>query len=357
MKKVIHIYKTYNPFTQGGVETYIDSLIGYQYSKFEHNLLSIGNVNHSNDKKKIFKKSFSFKSDIISFQLFFYLYKKVSRKKVILHLHTPWPSMELFLHFLGFENIVVTYHSDIVRQKFINFFYKSINIKLLTKDNIKKIIVTSNVYFETSKILKNLPKSKIKIIPIGIRSLIFPLKNSVNNQKKNILFIGSNRSYKGIDLLERLINEKKYNIIIIGSNLKKFRKFKNVKLYENINEVDKEKILSNSYLLLMTSISRNEAFGIVLVEALRSGIPIISPNINSGVSWINKHNETGYQYETNNFDDMCNKINKLLKIDEQSYNKMSNNAQIRYERYFKLSKMITEIEKIYSSISNNNYLS
>ena len=36
----------------------------------------------------------------------------------------------------------------------------------------------------------------------------------------------------------------------------------------------------------MTSISRNEAFGIVLIEALRSGLPLISPNIKSGVSWV-----------------------------------------------------------------------
>ena len=47
MKKIIHIYKTYKPFTQGGVETYIDSIISYKDSKFEHNLFSIGDVNHT----------------------------------------------------------------------------------------------------------------------------------------------------------------------------------------------------------------------------------------------------------------------------------------------------------------------
>ena len=351
MKKVIHIYKTYKPFTQGGVETYIDSIISYKDSKFEHNLLSIGNVNHTSQNIKIFKKSFSFNSDIISFPLFFYIYKNVNKKNVILHLHTPWPSMELFLNTLGFNDIVITYHSDIVRQKFINFFYKKINIKLLNGNKIKKIIVTSKIYNDTSEILEYIPKSKIEIIPIGIKDLITPIKTSPEKKKKSILFIGSNRSYKGVELLERLIKEKNHNIIIIGSNLKKFNKFQNVKLYEDICDKDKEKIISDSYLLLMTSISRNEAFGIVLVEALRSGIPIISPNINSGVSWINKHNETGYQYETKNFDDMCDKINKLINIDEYSYKNMSDNAQKRYERYFKLSEMINRVEKIYSSIS------
>ena len=103
----------------------------------------------------------------------------------------------------------------------------------------------------------------------------------------------------------------------------------------------------------MTSISRNEAFGIVLVEALRSGVPLISPNINSGVSWINKHNETGFQYRTGNFDDMLEKIHKLMRIDQKSYNQMCKNAHARYEKYFKLNIMIKKIEDVYSSVSNS----
>ncbi len=353
MKKVIHIYKTYKPFTHGGVETYIDSIINYKNSKFKHILLSIGNINHTNQKKKIFKKSFSINSDTISFQLFFYLYKNVDRKNNILHLHTPWPSMELFLNFAGFENIVLTYHSDIVRQKLSNYFYKNINISLLKKNRIKKIISTSNIYYKTSKILKHIPRSKIKTIPIGIDNLSIPFKIPTNKKLKYILFIGSNRSYKGISLLERLIKKGNFTIIIIGSNLKKFKQYKNVNVYENIADIDKEKLISNAYLLLMTSISRNEAFGIVLVEALRSGVPLISPNINSGVSWINKHNETGFQYRTGNFDDMLEKIHKLMRIDKKSYNQMCKNAHARYEKYFKLNIMIKKIEDVYSSVSNS----
>ena len=352
MKKVIHIYKTYKPFTHGGVETYIDSIINYKNSKFKHTLLSIGNINHTNQKKKIFKKSFSINSDTISFQLFFYLYKNVDRKNNILHLHTPWPSMELFLNIVGFENIVLTYHSDIVRQKLSNFFYKIINIKLLKKNRIKKIIVTSNIYYKTSKILMHIPRSKIRIIPIGIDDLSIPSKKSISKKLKYILFIGSNRTYKGIILLERLIKKRNFNIVIIGSNLKKFNQYKNVKVYENINDIDKEKLISKAYLLLMTSITRNEAFGIALIEALRSGLPLISPNIKSGVSWINKHNETGYQYNTGNFDDMLNKIYKLMRIDKKSYNIMCKNAQTRYKRYFKLNTMMKKIENVYKSASN-----
>ena len=87
---------------------------------------------------------------------------------------------------------------------------------------------------------------------------------------------------------------------MIGSGLSKFNKYSNVKLYENISEEIKAKLISDASVLLMTSTSRNEAFGIVLIEALRSGIPIISPNLDSGVSWVNQNILTGFIYETGN---------------------------------------------------------
>lgn len=81
MKKIFHIYKTFYPFTHGGVETYIESLQTSAISTYDHYLLSIGDMNFSNEKKIIFKKSFSKFSDVVSFSLFIYLLKKINKKK------------------------------------------------------------------------------------------------------------------------------------------------------------------------------------------------------------------------------------------------------------------------------------
>ena len=62
--------------------------------------------------------------------------------------------------------------------------------------------------------------------------------------------------------------------------------------------------------------------------------------------------ETGYQYNTGNFDDMLDKIYKLMRIDKKSYNKMCKNAQTRYKKYFKINIMMKKIENIYNSASN-----
>ena len=63
MKKVFHLYKTFSPYTHGGVEKYIESIINSQ-SKFNHQILSIGNNKLSISKKIIFKKNFNYSSDI-----------------------------------------------------------------------------------------------------------------------------------------------------------------------------------------------------------------------------------------------------------------------------------------------------
>ncbi len=349
MKKVFHLYKTFSPYTHGGVETYIETIINSQ-SKFDHQILSIGNNKFSNPKKVIFKKTFNYSSDIFSLSLCKFILNEIDRENDIIHLHTPWPTMEFFLSFLNFKKIIVTYHSDIIRQKFINFFYKYITIFFL-KNKANKVIATSEMYYNSSEILKRVPKTNVSIIPIGIEDL----NNSVNLDKdlreNYILFIGSNRSYKGITLLEELVRKEPKKFILIGSGLSKFNKYSNVKLYENISEEKKADLISKASILLMTSTSRNEAFGIVLVESLRSGIPIISPNLDSGVSWVNQDKLTGFIYKTGNLEDLKIKLKKIMELKFSKYKDLRYQARIRYEQFFKLNLMIKNLDQLYHEIS------
>ena len=349
MKRVFHLYKTFSPHTRGGVETYIESIINSQ-SKFDHQILSIGNNKLSNSKKIIFQETFNYSSDVFSIGLCKYILKKINRENDIIHLHTPWPTMEFFLCFFNFKKIIVTYHSDIIRQKFINYFFKYITIFFL-KIKTDKVVVTSENYYKSSKILKKIPQKKICIIPIGIKDLNINVNLKKDSKENYVLFIGSNRSYKGIPLLEELIKKSSEHFVLIGSGLSKFNKYSNVKLYENISEEIKAKLISDASVLLMTSTSRNEAFGIVLIEALRSGIPIISPNLDSGVSWVNQNNSTGFIYETGNLADLFIKLKKIKDMKKNDYLELRYQARKRYENFFELELMIESLDKIYSEIS------
>ncbi|MDB0034121.1 glycosyltransferase [Alphaproteobacteria bacterium] len=349
MKKVFHLYKTFYPYTHGGIETYIDSIIQSQ-SKFEHYFLSIGNSSLSNSQKFIFKKTFRYSSDIFSLDLCKYIIKNIDKDHDIIHLHTPWPTMEFFLCFLNFKKIIATYHSDIIRQKFVNFFFKYITIYFL-KRKVGKVIATSDIYYKSSKILQKISKKKICIIPIGIKDLTH-LDNLKKDLRENyILFIGSNRSYKGIPLLEQLLKKESQKFVLVGSGLSHLNKYPNVKIYENISEKKKADIVSKASALLMTSTSRNEAFGIVLVESLRSGIPILSPDLNSGVSFVNQDNLTGFFYKTGDINDLRIKLKKFIRLELSKYLELRFQARLRYKQIFNLDNMIDSLDEIYYEIS------
>ena len=351
MTKVFHLYKTFYPYSHGGVEKYIDSIMNSN-SHFDHYLISIGDENLSNAKKIIFKKTFSYSSDIFSLDLINFILKNIDKEKDIIHLHSPWPTMELFFCFFNYKKIIITYHSDIIRQKFVNFFYKFANIYFL-KNKVKKIIVTSKIYSSTSKILNKIPDDLIQVLPIGIADIKnFNDLDLIEDCRSNyVIFIGSNRTYKGIPLLKKIIDTENKKFILIGSNLLDFKKYNNVQVYENIDEEKKIELISKSSFLLMTSTSRNEAFGIVLIEALRSGIPLITPNINSGVIWINKNNFTGYVYQVGDLNDLKSKFKKINDLETKKYLQFRVNSRKRYIQHFQLSTMIKDLDKLYSKIS------
>ena len=113
MKRVFHLYKTFSPHTRGGVETYIESIINSQ-SKFDHQILSIGNNKLSNSKKIIFQETFNYSSDVFSIGLCKYILKKINRENDIIHLHTPWPTMEFFLCFFNNSKAICSAWIDVL---------------------------------------------------------------------------------------------------------------------------------------------------------------------------------------------------------------------------------------------------
>jgi len=332
------------PHSYGGVETYVYNLVE-KSDKFNHIILTSGS-NKTYRKKNIyyFKTSTNISSDNISFDLIKYIIKNRKRLKNI-HFHSPWPTVEILLLFIK-SNIVVTYHSDIVYQKILYFFYKPLQKIFLNKSKI--IVSTSKNYIKSSEVLRKLER-KVKNIPIGLK-YIKPQSNLISKNKikfkKYIIFIGNNRNYKGLYLLKKLINETNFNFILVGKNLNKLRN-KNVQIFSNIDESLKMRLIKNSQFLVLTSNLRSEAYGIVIVEALMQGKPVLTSNINTGVTYLNKNKINGFQFQNNNYEDLLNKAIKLYYLDKKTYNKISKKNIDKYFRYLTLKKMNFELNKIY----------
>jgi N-acetyllactosaminide 3-alpha-galactosyltransferase/rhamnosyl/mannosyltransferase len=113
---------------------------------------------------------------------------------------------------------------------------------------------------------------------------------------------------------------------------------------KNINS-----FLSKCDVFCLPSISRNEAFGLVLVEALYFGKPLVTTNVEgSGMNYVNKDGETGFVVEPKNTKTLAEAINKILS-DEDLYKRLSQNAKKRFNE-FKIEAIGDKIINLYKDI-------
>ena len=148
MIKVLHFYKTYLPDTVGGVEQVINQLIraavpfgvtSEVLSLSSDSTLGIVTVDgHQVHRAKL---DFSISSTSFSASVFS-LFSKLAKDADIIHYHYPWPFMDLVHFFTRHKKpTVVTYHSDIVKQKNMLKLYRP--LKQLFLADVSRIVATS----------------------------------------------------------------------------------------------------------------------------------------------------------------------------------------------------------------------
>ena len=233
---------------------------------------------------------------------------ELSKNVDIVHFHCPNPQAEaLALTLPRHIPFVATYHSDVVRQKFLLNFYSPIFRKFLSR--CQKIYVPTDNHIKYSKFLPSFSE-KCETIPFGIRedSLKINEKNLIearNFRKKYgpfALFVGRIVNYKGLDILIDAAKKIENRILIVGDGPEKLRLMNKVKvlgLEEKVFFLGK--ILDNDTfvglyhgceMVVLPSISPNENFGIVQLEAMACGKPVVTTNLKSGVPCVGKKGKT-----------------------------------------------------------------
>lgn len=298
----------------------------------------------------------------------------------IVHVHLPNPLASLLALLNRTENLVVTYHSDIINNGIlakilIGFYAKFILHPLLKKAKI--IIATSPNYVAGSEILQKY-KNKVKSIPYSVDLNLFKMDKS--NKKileelkekyagKNvILFVGRLVPYKGLKFLINSMTEvaKKINnvkLLIIGDGILKYE-LKEYVVELGLNDwvefipgMANEKLppyYSLSDIFILPSIYKSEAFGIVQLEAMACGKPVVSTNVfGSGISFANKNNVTGFIVEPENSSQLASTIIKMLE-NNKLRKFFGENAKIRVKKHFSKDVMVKSILGIYKSISKHH---
>ena len=312
MIKVLHFYKTYYPTSMGGIEQVINQIarstvslgvntevLSLSATKVERTVEINGHLAHRA------RMSFEIASTGFSCSAFL-RFAQLAKQADIIHYHFPWPFMDL-VHFATRirKPTIVTYHSDIIRQKKLLKLYRPLKNRFLA--SVDKIVATSPNYFETSEVLAQY-RHKTEVIPIGLDKSTFPIPSTQLMDKwrrqlgdRFFLFVGALRYYKGLHILIDALREVDYPVIIVGAGLVELELkehasqlgLKNIHFLGALPEEDKVALFKLCYAVVFPSHLRSEAFGISLLEGAMYGKPLISSEIGTGTSYININQQTG----------------------------------------------------------------
>jgi glycosyltransferase involved in cell wall biosynthesis len=302
--KVLHVFKTYLPGEFGGTQSVIHEIAEGTYRLgVETEVLSLGSVTQTvevgHHLSHQVKRDLYVASTDISFGLFA-AFPRLAAEADILHYHFPWPVMDV-LHLLRppGKPAIVTYHSDIVRQKWLRRFYAPVMHKFL--GSVDRIVATSPNYIATSPVLQRY-RDKTVAIPIGVAEAPVPAPERLAHCRGRLgdrffLFVGALRYYKGLPFLLEAARLTGLPVVIVGTGelLDEVTRTApaTVTVMGEVAEADKTALLALSTAFVFPSHLRSEAFGVALLEAARAGKPMLSCEIGTGTSYVNVDGLTG----------------------------------------------------------------
>lgn len=305
--RVLHVFKTYIPDSFAGIERVIwqvaegcaelgiDSEVLSLSRNPEANSMSVGR--HFAAKAKLLVE---YASTGLSIDFICELRKR-ARAADIVHYHFPWPMMDL-AHLLVRPNrpTVVTYHSDIVRQKRLEKLYAPLRTAFL--NSVDAVVATSPNYLQSSQVLQKC-RARTSVIPIGLnsgQSRVAPEQLAHWRARlghRFFLFVGALRYYKGIQFLLEAARESGLPLVILGEGEMHddiaSAGLPNVKMIGAVSDEDKAALLQLCSAFVFPSHLRSEAFGVALLEAAFAGKAMISCELGTGTSYINIDGETG----------------------------------------------------------------
>ena len=371
--KVLQLGKFYPPHV-GGIETVMCDIVqGLNNKNIACDILCSNKkfkyLEEFNNKNKIYRtKTYGiYFSTSITPQMINKLREIIDQYDII-HIHLPDPMANLALLLANprkNQKIVVHWHSDIIKQKFLLNFYQPLQTWLLKKANV--IVCTSKKYAKESPFLKHY-QNKCKIVPLSVNTNKFEineqkvkeLRNKYKN-KKIIFSLGRLVSYKGFKYLIKSAKylDSTYLILIGGTGPLKQELEKiiaendlkdKVQLLGKISNHDIASYYQLSDIFCLPSISKAEAFGIVQIEAMSFKKPVICTKIyGSGVDWVNKDNFSGIVVEKEDSKAIATGIKKIL-FSAPEYDKFAQQSYLRFCENFTNEKMVNLIIKTYREL-------
>jgi glycosyltransferase involved in cell wall biosynthesis len=367
--RVLHIYKDYAPVV-GGIENHIRLVAQGLRARGVDARVLVTNTGPTTVQEEIegvpvvkAGRALSVSSAPVSLAFYPWLYR-LEADVDIAHAHLPYPPGELGQLFLGrSRRFVLTYHSDIVRQRVLGALYQPFLWQVLRRAHL--ITLSNPAYLRTSKFLAPYAE-KCRVIPFGIDLARFTLTPTIQadaaalrqrfGPRPLILFVGKLRHYKGLNVLLEAMAQINAHLLVIGSGpmdgVWQAQAEAAGLLHDKVTfwgERSDAELLAAYHaaqLFVLPSTNRAETLGIVQLEAMACGLPLVCTELGTGTSFVNQHDQTGLVVPPEDPAALAAAINRILSEPELRARYCAG-ARSRAASVFDKEVMLTKLMEFY----------
>jgi len=282
----------------------------------------------------------------------------------LVHIHLPNPTAVLAYLASGYRGrLVITYHSDIVKQKVLARVFQPYLDAALRRSSA--IIATSTSYLATSPVLQAF-RDRCHVIPYGIDTAAFEHRDPDAAQRTRARFgerlvvtVGRLVYYKGLEHLIRAMANVRGKLVIIGDGRLRGKLERLAAQLGVAERVIFAGVLSNAEVVayyhaaavfVLASVARSEAFGIVQIEAMAAGLPVINTSLDTGVPLVSVDEQTGLTVPPADPEALAAAINRLLD-DANLRQKFGQAGVVRARQEFGLDGMLERTLKLYRNVT------
>ena len=276
----------------------------------------------------------------------------------VVHFHHPNPTAVLSYLASGRRGpLVVGYHSDIVRQRVLGTFFSPVLERFLRRADA--VLAASPDYAQSSPVLRR-HAERVRVVPYGIRAEEFETADPAEVARirerhgpRMVLAVGRLVYYKGFDYLLRAMAAVDATLVVLGDGpLRPALQALAAELgiAERVHFGGSAPRLAPWYhaadVFTLPAVARSEAFGIVQLEAMAAGTPVVNTRLDSGVPFVSRDGETGLTVPPQNPDALAGALNRLLD-DAALRQKYGDAARQRVRRDFSAGRMAADTLAVY----------
>jgi glycosyltransferase involved in cell wall biosynthesis len=387
--RICHLGKFYPP-AAGGIETHLRTLAGAQARLGAH--VQVICVNHRDRSgRDVTWENFSATPDVEEWDgavnvvrlgrsasiarldlcpRLMHRLRRLERADFdVLHLHVPNPTMVLTLAAARLRVLsVVSYHSDVVKQRLLAQLQRPFESAVFSRASA--ILAASPNYRTGSACLRRW-NAKVRVFPYGIDLAGFRNPSTAalqagarfrrEHDQPLWLAVGRLVYYKGLDVALRALAKVPGRLLIVGDGplrhelsalAERLDVASRVIWAGRLNEDELIGAYHAATALWLPSNARSEAFGIVQIEAMACGCPVINTNIpGSGVAWVSQHEETGLTVPINDPESFSAAVCRLI-AEPGLRERLSRGARARADAEFDAQVMARRTLAVYEEVAD-----